>query len=736
MEHLNALVQGTELDGYRIEQVLGSGGFGITYLGLDLSLQKLVAIKEYLPSDLAVRQQTLNIAAKSEKAQSDFQWGLERFLDEARTLAQFDDPHIVKVIRFFRAHGSAYIVMDYVAGETLAKHVEREGQIKEEQLQELLEGLLSGVELIHAAGVLHRDIAPGNIIISSDGTPVLIDFGSARQIVKARSRALTSIVTPGYAPIEQYSDVASQGPWTDIYSLGAIFYRLATGDEPLDATARVPRDSLIPASEHDKTKGNYKKSLLVGIDASLSFDYKNRPQNVSELRALLDGQDAQATDNKQEVDNNAKKQKTSPQDPKLRSKPTTNAASLQVLHDKIQSAQKSIKSLVENFSLPEPKRPPTRKAENFSLPGTKQVSTKKQADTPTPHTKLSEFLTVTIIVLGALGMLATFIAMMLSSAGQTIAPLSDADRVREQGRETPMTFIPSMTAATGTTPISDEEAAWVQAQRLGSINGYKTYLAGHQIHAEDARKAWTAIANEIIDLQFSLGQLNLYFGSLDGIPGPLSQRAVNEFSDAQNLPRLELNDASESEIAAFTQKVVWRNSEIEDSVDAYNDYLKLYPDGDHYDDAQSKLAKVRETISNLQQTLRDVNLYTGATDGTANSEITKVLNDVREREVGSLPFTPLNSWNRNEIDQIATKMLNEFVFETKLLQACLSIMVSSIVRKNDYTVEVDGRLSSNTQRALDILTNHFGLNPISIYGVPAHQIVQLRKVLPGNGCSD
>ncbi|MEQ9209106.1 MAG: protein kinase, partial [Pseudomonadales bacterium] len=170
MEHLNALVQGTELDGYRIEQVLGSGGFGITYLGLDLSLQKLVAIKEYLPSDLAVRQQTLNIAAKSEKAQSDFQWGLERFLDEARTLAQFDDPHIVKVIRFFRAHGSAYIVMDYVAGETLAKHVEREGQIKEEQLQELLEGLLSGVELIHAAGVLHRDIAPGNIIISSDGT--------------------------------------------------------------------------------------------------------------------------------------------------------------------------------------------------------------------------------------------------------------------------------------------------------------------------------------------------------------------------------------------------------------------------------------------------------------------------------------------------------------------------------------------------------------------------------------
>ena len=287
-DHFHALATGQRIEDYEIRYVLGEGGFGLTYLAHDMKLDKPVAIKEYLPADLAVRKGDNSVIPKSSGSESDFTWGLQRFLDEARMLARFDHKNIVRVHRFFQAHGTAYIVMEYVDGETLSSLLQREQTLSYQPLLSILNPLLSGLEIVHKGDVLHRDIKPGNIIIRDSGAPVLIDFGAARQAVGARSRSVTAIVTPGYAPIEQYSTRGRQGPWTDIYALGAICYRAMTGETPIDATERVRRDPLVPLSKQPIPEG-YPGSFLGAVDRALSVDEEERPQSIGEWRDMFEG---------------------------------------------------------------------------------------------------------------------------------------------------------------------------------------------------------------------------------------------------------------------------------------------------------------------------------------------------------------------------------------------------------------------------------------------------------------
>ena len=285
---LNALPQGYRLQEYELVRVLGFGGFGMTYLGFDHNLDKPVAIKEYLPSDIAIRTADRSVAAQASEFRGDFQWGLDRFVDEARTLARFDHRHIIKVHRFFEAHGTAYIVMEYAEGETLSAHLERKGSLQEAELKAILYPLLDGLEVVHGADFLHRDIKPGNIVLRDvDGSPVLLDFGAARQAVGAKSRSVTSIVTPGYAPIEQYSSRGHQGPWTDLYALGGVCYRALTGDVPDDATDRVRRDPLVPVSQ--RCAGRASAAFLSAVDWALSVDEGDRPQRVGAWREAMEG---------------------------------------------------------------------------------------------------------------------------------------------------------------------------------------------------------------------------------------------------------------------------------------------------------------------------------------------------------------------------------------------------------------------------------------------------------------
>ncbi|MEE8370678.1 MAG: serine/threonine-protein kinase, partial [Sphingomonadales bacterium] len=276
-EHVHALPKGYRFEEYEIVRVLGSGGFGITYLAFDDNLDKAVAIKEYLPSDLAVRHDQ-SVVPKSTSDKSDFEWGLERFLDEAKTLARFKHHNIIQVHRFFRAHGTAYIVMEYAEGDTLTKKLLTGGSFGEEALRNMLIPLIDGLKRVHAADYLHRDIKPGNIIIRDDGTPVLIDFGAARQAIGAKSRSVTAIISSGYAPIEQYAVRGNQGVWTDIYAMGAVAYKCITGKKPQDAAERVLDDQLKLLAEMGIP--GFSRPFLEAIDAALKFDVKDRPQTL------------------------------------------------------------------------------------------------------------------------------------------------------------------------------------------------------------------------------------------------------------------------------------------------------------------------------------------------------------------------------------------------------------------------------------------------------------------------
>lgn len=293
-DQLNALPQGYELHGYRIDSILGSGGFGITYRARETSIGRVVAIKEYLPAGVAVRGRDLStIHPISADDQSTFEWGLDRFRHEAQTLVAFRHPNIVTVLRFFEANGTAYMVMGYEEGESLEQILDREGTLDEAAIRAFLDPLLDGLAEVHKIGFLHRDIKPGNIYLRSDGTPVLLDFGAARQALGARSHSLTAIVTAGYAPHEQYESDSAQGPWTDIYALGAVLYRVISGEIPPEATMRLAAyardrsDPMTPASEVGL--GRYSLALLDSIDGALRIMERDRPQSIGEWRDWLAG---------------------------------------------------------------------------------------------------------------------------------------------------------------------------------------------------------------------------------------------------------------------------------------------------------------------------------------------------------------------------------------------------------------------------------------------------------------
>ena len=295
-DHHNALPAGYRLGEYEIQTVLGSGGFGVTYKAHDHNLDKAVAIKEYLPPEFAVRDGRTTVKPKSSASKDDYAWGLDRFLDEARALARFDHPHINKVYRFFKENGTAYLVLEYIEGDMLSDLLNDKGRFNEAGVRRMLDELLDGLAAVHKAGYIHRDVKPANIIFRRDGSAVLLDFGAARQAIGKRSQAITSILTPGYAPVEQYlQSIDAMGAWTDLYSLGVVAYRcLVGGDESvlIDAPSRA---HFAKRGEIDKDmplavnvgKGKYAKNLLGAIDWAMKVDEGNRPQSVEELQVAL-----------------------------------------------------------------------------------------------------------------------------------------------------------------------------------------------------------------------------------------------------------------------------------------------------------------------------------------------------------------------------------------------------------------------------------------------------------------
>ena len=298
-EETNALPTGYNLHRYQIEGVLGAGGFGVTYKAMHEALENEVAIKEYFPAEWAYRDHngiTVRPNAQGQIPARDseppcYEWGLQRFLDEAKILVQVNHPGVVRVRDYFTANGTAYIVMEYEEGESLSTTLQRGGILPEPELRRILGDVMPALEAVHAQGYLHRDIKPSNLYIrASSGRVILIDFGAARQALGRRTRSVTSVVTPGYSPIEQYVTVGEDyGPWTDIYAIGAVLYRCITGTPPIEAPGRVLKDPVQPAIEVGA--GLYSHGLLRVVDQAIAVRPEERFQTVAAMREALEAAD-------------------------------------------------------------------------------------------------------------------------------------------------------------------------------------------------------------------------------------------------------------------------------------------------------------------------------------------------------------------------------------------------------------------------------------------------------------
>lgn len=282
------LPTGFQLENYRIERQLSHGGFSIVYLAYDAE-DNPFAIKEYLPNSLALRGPDAVMPSITAEHQVAFNHGLKCFFEEGRAVARLDHPYLVRVTDFFRANGTVYLVMRYERGRTLQDHVRHHvGPIKEHFLRDLFGRLLDGLDEVHTNNLLHLDIKPGNILLRNDDSPVLLDFGAARQALQGEGEYLKGMYTPGYAAPEQYGKRELLGPWTDLYAVGATLYACLFGAAPPPADQRMTRDDRELATR--RWGGNYSPNFLALIDHCLVLDHNHRPRDARVLQqALLDG---------------------------------------------------------------------------------------------------------------------------------------------------------------------------------------------------------------------------------------------------------------------------------------------------------------------------------------------------------------------------------------------------------------------------------------------------------------
>lgn len=285
---VNCLAIGARLAEFEITGVVGEGGFGNVYLAFDHSLQRTVAIKEYMPVSLASRGPDQCIVVQSKRRRKTFEIGMNSFINEARLLAQFDHPALIKVYRFWEQNNTAYMAMRYYEGQTFKHIINRRPElVTEAWLKPILRPILEALEELHKIQILHRDISPENIMIQSNGDAVLLDFGAARQIIGDLSQALTVILKPAYAPVEQYAEDGEmkQGPWTDIYALSTVVYSAIVKKPPPTSITRMIKDQV--ELLQDSTIPNFSREFLAAIDKGMAVKPEDRPQSIAEFSKLL-----------------------------------------------------------------------------------------------------------------------------------------------------------------------------------------------------------------------------------------------------------------------------------------------------------------------------------------------------------------------------------------------------------------------------------------------------------------
>ncbi|MBB5016793.1 hypothetical protein HNQ59_000055 [Chitinivorax tropicus] len=278
------LPRGYQLLNYTIVKQLSAGGFSLVYLAHDEN-DRPVAIKEYLPSSLVLRTDGDKIVATDPDKLATFRFGLKCFFEEGKTLAHIQHPNVVRVLNFFRANETVYMVMEYERGRTLQREIQLHQSVREDIIRHVFYHMLNGLREVHLNKLLHLDIKPANIYIRRDGSPVLLDFGSARQTLTNEVKRFTPMYTPGFAAPEQYKNRENLGPWTDIYAVGASIFACMAGFAPQAADSRVEEDKLVSAKK--LWKGKYSDELLEIVDWCLHLNHLDRPQSVHALQKAL-----------------------------------------------------------------------------------------------------------------------------------------------------------------------------------------------------------------------------------------------------------------------------------------------------------------------------------------------------------------------------------------------------------------------------------------------------------------
>jgi serine/threonine protein kinase len=282
---------GTRVAEFEISRLIGQGGFGVVYEAWDHTLERVVAIKEYMPSSLANRQSDGSVVPLSERHKETFDLGMRSFINEARLLAQFDHPALLKVYRFWQERGTTYMVMPCYKGDTLKEALlAKKDQVNEEWLMGVIDGVTQALAVMHRANCYHRDIAPDNImLLENTGLPVVLDFGAARRVITDKTQAITVILKPGYAPIEQYAETPdmSQGAWTDVYALSAVMHVAITGRSPPPSVARMLNDRYVPLAGNTTLHDRFSDRLLAAVDTGLAVRPEARPQSMSQFRMSL-----------------------------------------------------------------------------------------------------------------------------------------------------------------------------------------------------------------------------------------------------------------------------------------------------------------------------------------------------------------------------------------------------------------------------------------------------------------
>lgn len=286
----NLLAIGTRVAEFEVTRLIGQGGFGVVYEAWDHTLERTVAIKEYMPTALANRQADGSVTPISAKHKETFDVGMRSFINEARLLAQFDHPSLVKVYRFWQERGTTYMVMPCYQGITLKQALIDKRDVSEKWLVDIVDGVTQALAVMHRASCYHRDIAPDNImLLESTGLPVVLDFGAARRVITDVTQAITVILKPGYAPIEQYSETPdmTQGAWTDVYALSAVMHVAVTGRSPPPSVARLLNDRYVPLAADPQLLTRFQPRILQAIDAGLGVRPESRPQSMDAFRHAL-----------------------------------------------------------------------------------------------------------------------------------------------------------------------------------------------------------------------------------------------------------------------------------------------------------------------------------------------------------------------------------------------------------------------------------------------------------------